>query len=222
MTKYRCTVCNYVHEGEIGENFRCPLCGQPGIVFEEIKEKKIEEGKTKYSGTKTEKNLLEALTAEAKLRNKYNFFADVAKGEGYEQVYNLFLKTANNEKELSRLWFKELELLKSSKENILNIINEESTSRINMYEKFAREADEEGFHNLALKFKAVAKIEKAHEERYNKLFNKIDKKEIFEKEEKTMWECSKCGYIVEEDKAPEKCEICEKLKSFVKLRNENY
>lgn len=222
MAKYRCTVCNYVHEGEIEDNFRCPLCGQPGIVFEEIKEKKIEEGKTKYSGTKTEKNLLEALTGESKARNKYTFFADIAKSQGYEQIHNLFIKTADNEKEHSRLWFKELGLLKDTEENLLEAAVGENYEWTDMYEKFAREADEEGFHDLALKFKAVAKIEKAHEERYRKLLNNVKMKEVFEKSEETMWECINCGHLVMRKKAPEKCEVCEYSQGFFEVKNENY
>lgn len=222
MAKYRCTVCNYVHDGEIGDNFRCPLCGQPGIVFEEIKEQKIEEGKTKYSGTKTEKNLLEALAGESKARNKYTFFADVAKREGYEQIHNLFIKTADNEREHSRLWFKELGLLKDTEENLLDAANGENYEWTDMYDKFAKEADEEGFHDLALKFKAVAKIERAHEERYRKLLNNIKMKQVFEKAEETMWECINCGHLVIGKKAPESCEVCGYSQGFFEVRNENY
>lgn len=221
MKKYRCTICNYIHEGELTEDFVCPICKQPASVFEEIVEKK-EEGKNKYSGTKTEKNLLEALAGESMARNKYTFFASVAKAEGYEQIHNLFIKTADNEREHSKLWFKELGMLGDTSENLLHAAEGENYEWTDMYDKFAREADEEGFHDLALKFRAVAKIEKAHEERYRKLLSNVEMKKVFEKSEETMWECINCGHLVMGKKAPESCEVCGYAQGFFEVRSENY
>lgn len=222
MKKYRCTICNYIHEGEMNDNFVCPLCRQPASFFVEIEEKKLEEGQTKYSGTKTERNLLEALSGESLARNKYTFFASVAKEEGFEQIYDLFIKTANNEREHSKLWFKELGLLGKTEENLIKAAEGENYEWTDMYEKFAREADEEGFHDLALKFKAVAKIEKAHEERYRKLLENIKMKKVFEKSEETMWECINCGHLIMGKKAPEKCEVCGYSQGFFEVHKENY
>lgn len=186
MEKYRCTVCGYIHEGNLTEGFVCPLCKQPASVFEKIEEKKNEESTNKYAGTKTEKNLLEALAGESLARNKYTFYSEVAKSEGYEQIHHLFIKTADNEREHSKLWFKELGMLGDTSENLLHAAEGENYEWTDMYSKFAKEAEEEGFYELAKKFRAVAKIEKAHEERYRKLLNNVEMKAVFEKADETM------------------------------------
>lgn len=222
MEKYRCTVCGYIHEGNLTEGFVCPLCKQPASVFEKIEEKKNEESTNKYAGTKTEKNLLEALAGESLARNKYTFYSEVAKSEGYEQIHHLFIKTADNEREHSKLWFKELGMLGDTSENLLHAAEGENYEWTDMYSKFAKEAEEEGFYELAKKFRAVAKIEKAHEERYRKLLNNVEMKAVFEKADETMWECINCGHLVMGKKAPENCEVCSYSKSFFEVRSENY
>lgn len=222
MEKYRCTVCGYIHEGNLTEGFVCPLCKQPASVFEKIEEKKNEESTNKYAGTKTEKNLLEALAGESLARNKYTFYSEVAKSEGYEQIHHLFIKTADNEREHSKLWFKELGMLGDTSENLLHAAEGENYEWTDMYSKFAKEAEEEGFYELAKKFRAVAKIEKAHEERYRKLLNNVEMKAVFEKADETMWECINCGHLVMGKKAPESCEVCSYSKSFFEVRSENY
>lgn len=221
MSKYRCKVCGYIHEGELTKEFICPLCKQPADVFEKIEEKSMKI-KNKYVGTKTEKNLLEALAGESLARNKYTFYAEVAKAEGFEQINHLFIKTAENEREHSKLWFKELGMLGDTSENLLHAAEGENYEWTDMYTKFADEAEEEGFFDLAKKFRAVAKIEKAHEERYRKLLNNVEMKKVFEKSEETMWECINCGHLVMGKKAPDICEVCSYSQSFFEVRSENY
>ena len=222
MEKYRCTVCGYIHEGELTEGFICPLCKQPASVFEKIEEKKVEGNANRYAGTKTEKNLLDALAGESLARNKYTFYSEVAKTEGYEQIHHLFIKTADNEREHSKLWFKELGMLGDTSENLLHAAEGENYEWTDMYSKFAEEAEAEGFYDLAKKFRAVAKIEKAHEERYRKLLNNVQMKVVFEKADETMWECINCGHLVMGKKAPESCEVCSYSQSFFEVRAENY
>ncbi|MCQ8213411.1 rubrerythrin family protein [Cetobacterium somerae] len=176
----------------------------------------------KYKGTKTEKNLLEALAGESLARNKYTFFADVAKNEGYTQIHDIFLKTAGNEREHSKLWFKELGMLGNTSENLLHAAEGENYEWTSMYDKFAKEADEEGFFDLANKFRNVAKIEKAHEERYRKLLSNVEMKAVFEKSEEKIWECINCGHLVIGRKAPEVCDVCLYSQGFFEVRKENY
>ncbi|SHE65485.1 rubrerythrin [Clostridium fallax] len=223
LVKYRCTVCGYIHEGELPEGFICPICKSPASVFVKVEEKSsISENANKYKGTKTEKNLMDALAGESIARNKYTFFADVAKNEGYEQIYQLFLKTAGNEREHSKLWFKELGYLGDNKENLLHAAEGEHYEWSDMYARFAKEAEEEGFFDLSEKFIQVAKIEKSHEDRYRKLLNNIEMQKVFEKSEETMWECLNCGYLVIGKKAPDVCPVCNYAKGFFEVRAENY
>nr|WP_307775220.1 ferritin family protein [uncultured Cetobacterium sp.] len=176
----------------------------------------------RYAGTQTEKNLLEALSGESIARNKYTFYADVAKSEGYEQIHNLFIKTADNEREHSRMWFKELGMLGNTSDNLLHAAEGENYEWTDMYSKFAEDAEKEGFFDLAKKFRAVAKIEKAHEERYRKLLNNVQMKAVFEKSEETMWECINCGHLIMGKKAPDHCEVCMYSQGFFEVRGENY
>uniref|UniRef100_UPI00387DBEA0 rubrerythrin n=1 Tax=Candidatus Cetobacterium colombiensis TaxID=3073100 RepID=UPI00387DBEA0 len=223
MVKYRCTVCGYIHEGELEEGFVCPICKQPASVFVKIEENDCENKESnKYKGTKTEKNLLDALAGESLARNKYTFFADVAKNEGYTQIHDIFLKTAGNEREHSKLWFKELGMLGNTSDNLLHAAEGENYEWTSMYDKFAKEADEEGFFDLANKFRNVAKIEKAHEERYRKLLSNVEMKAVFEKSEEKIWECINCGHLVIGRKAPEACDVCLYSKGFFEVRKENY
>lgn len=173
-------------------------------------------------GTKTEKNLMEAFAGESQARNKYNYFASVAKKEGYEQIASIFEETANNEKEHAKMWFKELKGIGTTKENLLHAALGENYEWTEMYEKFAEEAEEEGFIELANKFRKVAAIEKTHEERYRKLLKNIEMQQVLEKSEITMWECRNCGHIVVGKKAPEVCPVCNHPQSYFEVRKENY
>jgi rubrerythrin len=180
-------------------------------------------GKTnKYSGTQTEKNLLAAFAGESEARNKYTYFASVAKKQGYEQIAALFLKTADNEKEHAKLWFKELGLLGDTEENLLAGAEGENYEWTEMYEGFAKTADEEGFKDLAARFRLVAAIEKSHEERYRALLHNVQTAQVFEKSEVKVWECRNCGHIVVGVKAPEVCPTCNHPQSFFEVRSENY
>lgn len=178
--------------------------------------------KNKYSGTKTEQNLRAAFSGESEARNKYTFFASIAKKEGYEQIAALFLKTADNEKEHAKLWFKELNGIGDTAENLLNAAEGENYEWTDMYDTFAKEAEEEGFTELACKFRGVAAIEKAHEERYRALLSNVEMQRVFEKSEETMWECRNCGHLVIGKKAPAVCPVCAHSQSYFEVRKENY
>lgn len=176
----------------------------------------------KYAGTQTEKNLRTAFSGESEARNKYTYFASVAKKEGYEQISSLFLKTADNEKEHAKLWFKELNGLGDTAENLESAADGENYEWTDMYDGFAKTADEEGFHELAEKFRMVAAIERAHEERYRALLHNVETKEVFKKSEVKVWECRNCGHIVVGTEAPEVCPVCAHPQSFFEVRCENY
>ncbi|MBR6694170.1 MAG: rubrerythrin family protein [Clostridia bacterium] len=173
-------------------------------------------------GTKTEKNLQAAFAGESQARNKYTYFASVAKKEGYEQIAELFLKTAENEKEHAKLWFKELGELGDTAQNLLAAAEGENYEWTDMYATFADEAEEEGFTALAAKFRAVAAIEKTHEERYRALLNNVETAAVFEKSSVTVWECRNCGHIVVGMKAPKVCPVCAHPQSYFEVRKENY
>ena len=176
----------------------------------------------KYAGTKTEKNLWEAFAGESQARNKYTYFASVAKKAGFEQIAELFLKTAENEKEHAKLWFKELGQLGDTAENLLHAAEGENFEWTDMYDRMAKEAEEEGFKELAAKFRGVAAIEKSHEDRYRALLNNVETQKVFEKCEVQVWECRNCGHIVVGTKAPELCPVCAHPKSYFEIRKENY
>ncbi len=173
-------------------------------------------------GSKTEKNLMTAFAGESQARNKYTYFASVAKKEGYEQIAAIFQKTADNEKEHAKMWFKELGGLGDTAANLLAAAEGENYEWTDMYDTFAKEAEEEGFTKLAFQFRAVAAIEKAHEERYRALLNNVEMQKVFEKSEETMWECRNCGHLVMGKKAPELCPVCAHPKSYFEVRKENY
>ena len=177
---------------------------------------------TKYAGTQTEKNLMTAFAGESEARNKYTYFASKAKKEGYEQIAALFLKTAENEKEHAKLWFKELNGIGDTAENLRSAAEGENYEWTDMYDGFAKTADEEGFHELAEQFRGVAAIEKAHEERYRKLLSNVEAMQVFEKSGVTMWECRNCGHLVVGTKAPEVCPVCKHPQAFFEVRAENY
>ena len=201
MEKWKCTVCGYVHEGPMTPDFKCPICKQPAEKFVKIED--AAPAKNPYAGTKTEKNLWEAFAGESQARNKYTYFASVAKKAGHEQIAALFLQTAENEKEHAKLWFKALGELGDTAENLLHAAEGENAEWTDMYERMAREAEEEGFAALAEQFRGVAAIEKAHEERYRALLQNVETKAVFEKSGVMVWECRNCGHIVVGTKAPE-------------------
>ncbi|MBR3302353.1 MAG: rubrerythrin family protein [Firmicutes bacterium] len=176
----------------------------------------------KYAGTKTEQNLWTAFAGESQARNKYDYFASKAKKEGYEQIAELFSKTALNEKEHAKLWFKELEGIGDTSANLSAAADGENFEWTDMYDGFAKVADKEGFHELAEKFRGVAAIEKAHEERYRALLKNIETAQVFERSEIKVWECRNCGHIVVGSKAPEECPVCAHPKDYFELRVENY
>ena len=176
-------------------------------------------------GSKTEQNLMTAFAGESQARNKYTYFASVARKEGYEQIAAIFEQTANNEKEHAKLWFKLLqegEDIASTDANLKAAAEGENYEWTDMYDKFAKEAEEEGFTRLAYQFRAVAAIEKTHEERYRALLNNVEMQQVFEKAEETMWECRNCGHLVMGKKAPEVCPVCAHPKSYFEVRKENY
>ena len=178
--------------------------------------------KNRYEGTRTEKNLEAAFAGESQARNKYTYFASVAKKEGYEQISSLFLKTAENEKEHAKMWFKELNGIGDTAENLCAAAAGENYEWTDMYDGFAKTAEEEGFHDLAAKFRLVAAIEKSHEERYRALLKNVKTAEVFAKSEVKVWECRNCGHIVVGKKAPEVCPTCNHPQSYFEVRAANY
>lgn len=177
---------------------------------------------TKYSGTQTEKNLEAAFAGESQARNKYTYFASVAKKQGFEQIADLFLKTADNEKEHAKMWFKELNGIGDTAENLLAAAEGENYEWTDMYEDFAKTAEEEGFTELAHKFRLVAAIEKHHEERYRALLRNVETTEVFKRSEIKVWECRNCGHIVVDKEAPEVCPVCNHPQSYFEIHAENY
>ncbi len=217
MAKWKCTVCGYIHDGDTPPE-TCPVCKQPKEKFVKLEE----ESKNPYAGTKTEKNLWEAFAGESQARNKYTYFASVAKKAGFEQIAALFLQTAENEKEHAKLWFKALGELGDTAENLLHAAEGENAEWTDMYDRMAREADEEGFHDLAEQFRGVAAIEKAHEERYRALLKNVETRAVFEKSGVTVWECRNCGHIVVGTTAPKICPVCKHPQAYFEVRKENY
>ena len=220
-TIWRCRVCGYEYVGEeVPADFICPICKHPATDFEKVVEAPAP--KNPYAGTKTEKNLWEAFSGESQARNKYTYFASVAKKNGYEQIAALFLKTADNEKEHAKLWFKALGELGTVEENLLHAADGENYEWTDMYARMAREADEEGFHELAEQFRGVAAIEKHHEERYRKLLQNVEMKEVFKKAGVQVWECRNCGHLVMGTEAPDLCPVCAHPQSFFEITATNY
>ena len=177
---------------------------------------------SKYAGTQTEKNLHEAFSGESQARNKYTYFASKAKKEGFEQIAALFLKTADNEKEHAKLWFKELNGIGDTAQNLLHAAEGENYEWADMYAGFAKTAEEEGFPELAKKFRLVAAVEKHHEERYRALLKNVELAEVFAKEEEKVWECRNCGHIHIGKNAPEVCPTCDHPKAYFEIHAENY
>ncbi len=176
----------------------------------------------KYSGTQTEKNLAAAFAGESQARNKYTYFASRAKKDGFEQIADIFQKTADNEKEHAKMWFKELSGIGSTAENLAAAAEGENYEWTDMYEDFAKTAEEEGFKELAQKFRLVAAIEKRHEERYRALLRNVEAQEVFKKSEVKVWECRNCGHIVVGTEAPEICPTCSHPKAYFEVHVDNF
>ena len=177
---------------------------------------------SKYAGTQTEKNLLEAFAGESQARNKYTYFASKAKKEGFEQIAEIFQKTADNEKEHAKLWFKELEGIGDTAQNLLAAAEGENYEWTDMYEGFVKTAEAEGFKALAMKFRLVAAIEKRHEERYRALLKNVELQEVFAKSDVKVWECRNCGHIVVGEQAPEMCPTCAHPQAYFEIHIDNY
>ncbi len=177
---------------------------------------------TKYTGTKTEKNLEAAFSGESQARNKYTYFASKAKKEGFEQIAALFQQTADNEKEHAKIWFKELNGIGDTASNLAAAAEGENYEWTDMYDGFAKTAEEEGFHELAAKFRLVAAIEKRHEERYRSLLNNIEMAQVFARSEVKVWECRNCGHIVVGEKAPEVCPVCDHPQAYFEIHVDNF
>ena len=209
--KFVCSVCGEVFEGDKAPEV-CPKCKKAGVM----------KAVNPYAGTKTEKNLMEAFAGESMARNKYTYFASVAKKAGYEQIAALFLRTADNEKEHAKLWFKALGGVGTVQENLRHAAEGENAEWTDMYDRMAKEADAEGFTELAEQFRGVAAIEKSHEERYRKLLKNVETKTVFEKSGVKVWECRNCGHIVVGTKAPDICPVCKHPQSYFEVREENY
>lgn len=238
---WRCKICGYIHNSpELPADFTCPLCGHPAEDFEPIYQEGTapeaasptqnntnvkssqEEKMNKYAGTQTEKNLQAAFAGESQARNKYTYFASKAKKEGFEQIAALFEATANNEKEHAKMWFKELDGIGSTAENLKAAADGENFEWTDMYEDFAKTAEAEGFPALAAKFRAVGEIEKHHEERYRALLKNVETAAVFEKSEVKVWECRNCGHICVGTKAPEVCPVCAHPQSYFEIHAENF
>lgn len=221
MEKWKCSVCGYVHEGPMTPDFKCPRCKQPASAFVKMEEAPAAPV-NKYAGTKTEKNLEAAFAGESQARNKYSYFADVAKREGFDQLQELFFKTADNERAHAKLWFEELGHLGKTAQNLLAAAEGEHYEWTEMYEGFAIDAEAEGFPALAARFRAVAAIEKEHEARYRALLQNVETNRVFEKGEDVVWECRVCGHQVIGKTAPEVCPVCLHSQSHFEIRRENY
>ena len=173
-------------------------------------------------GTKTERNLAEAFAGESQARNKYTYFASVAKKEGYQQIAAIFEETANNEKEHAKLWFKALQGIGDTAANLKAAAEGEYYEWTEMYDQFAKDAEEEGFTALAAQFRMVAAIEKTHEERYRKLLSNVEMQQVFEKAGEAIWECRNCGHLVMGKKAPDTCPVCAHPQAYFEVHKENY
>ncbi|MFA7674209.1 MAG: ferritin family protein [Clostridia bacterium] len=228
-TGWRCRICGYIYEGEnLPADFICPICKHGAQDFEKItmddtnnndeKEKTMADLK----GTKTEANLKTAFAGESQARNKYTYFASQARKDGYMQIANIFEETADNEKEHAKLWFKALNGIGATDENLLHAAEGENYEWTDMYVNMAKDAKEEGFKEIAFLFEKVAKIEKSHEDRYRKLLKNLKDGLVFSKDQEMIWQCSNCGHIVVGRKAPDVCPVCQHPKAYFQVKAENY
>ncbi len=218
MSKYKCDICNKEFETSTKQDPVCPVCGAKGEKLE------LREGSptSKYAGTQTEENLKKAFAGESQARNKYTFFASVAKNEGYEQIAAIFLETADNERAHAKIWFEELNGISDTTANLNEGAKGENYEWTDMYKGFAETAEQEGFSELAAKFRLVAEIEKTHEERYRALINNVDNAEVFKKSEVKIWECRNCGHICISTSAPEVCPVCAHPQAYFEVKEKNY
>lgn len=225
QTIWRCVICGYEYIGdELPEDFICPLCKHPASDFEKVDQAAEQPagGTGKLAGTKTEANLKAAFAGESQARNKYTYFAAVAQREGYEQIAELFRKTAENERAHAELWFRALGGIGATTDNLAAAAAGENHEWTDMYVEFAQTAEEEGFPELAAQFRMVGEIEKRHEERYRALLKNIEMQQVFAKSSVKVWECRNCGHIVVGTEAPEICPVCKYAKSYFEISAENY
>lgn len=222
MKKFKCIVCGYIHEAEeLDPDFMCPLCHMGADSFVEVKEEPTTKA-SKYAGTKTEKNLMEAFAGESQARNKYKYFSQQAILEGYEQIADIFMETAEQESQHAKLWYQEFHGIGNTAENLETAAQGENDEWTDMYKRMAKEAREEGFEDLAIKFENVAAVEKAHEERYKKLLERIKNGETFKEEGAIFWMCRQCGHLHFGKEAPEVCPTCGFSKAFFERQKTNY
>ena len=213
MKQYKCTVCGKVFSCPDGDEPICPVCHVKGDKIEFVKEG----NRSKYAGTKTEKNLESAFAGESSATNKYTYFASVAKKEGYEAMAAIFLQTAENERAHAKIWLKELGGILDTASNLTDAAEGEHYEWTDMYEAFAKTAEEEGFSDLAKKFRGVAAVEKRHEERYRQLLSDIQAAEVFKKGSVKVWECRNCGHLAVGLAAPEICPVCAHPKAYFEV-----
>ena len=217
MAKWVCEVCGYVHEGDTPPEV-CPICKVSADKFEKVEEEK----NSKYAGTKTEKNLMEAFAGESQARNKYTYFAEMARKEGLEQIAAIFDETADQEKQHAKMWFSEFHGIGATDENLVAAAAGENEEWTDMYARMAKEAREEGFEELAIKFENVGKVERSHEARYLKLLDSYKNGKTFKGDAPKGWKCRQCGFIYEGEEAPERCPTCGYPKAFFERMTENY
>lgn len=217
MSKWICKICGYVHEGETAPE-QCPICKAPASQFEKVEEEK----KSKYAGTKTEKNLMEAFAGESQARNKYTYFAEMARKEGLEQIAAIFEETANQEKQHAKMWFAEFHGIGSTDQNLEDAAAGENEEWTDMYKRMAQEAREEGFEELAIKFENVGKVERSYEARYLRLLKNYKEGKTFKGDAPKGWKCRQCGFIYEGEEAPERCPTCGYPKAYFERMTENY
>lgn len=220
MKKFKCTVCGYIHEGETAPE-KCPLCKQGADKFVLMEETQVA-NKSKYAGTKTEKNLMEAFSGESQARNKYKYFSEVAQREGYEQIAAIFAETSEQERQHAKMWYQEFHGIGNTEENLKTAAEGENGEWTDMYVRMAREAREEGFEELAVKFERVAAVEKEHEERYLRLLSNIEKELVFKSKDPTKWICRQCGHVHYGNEAPEFCPTCGFARAYFERKPENY
>ena len=218
MAKYKCKRCGAIFEAADGTTPVCPVCGATGDELVPITDAPA----NRYAGSQTEKNLEAAFAGESEATNKYTYFASKAKKEGFEQIAALFLKTAGNEREHAKMWFKELYGIGTTAENLKTAAAGENYEWTDMYAGFAKTADDEGFPELADKFRQVAEIEKHHEERYRALLKNVETAQVFAKSEVKIWECRNCGHLVIGTSAPDVCPVCAHPQSYFEVHAENY
>lgn len=219
MAKFKCTVCGYIHEGDSAPE-ACPICKVGPDKFTKLEEEAKSRGK--YAGTKTEKNLMEAFAGESQARNKYSFFAEIARQEGMEQTAAIFMETAEQERQHAKMWFSEFHGMGKTDENLQAAADGENDEWSDMYKRMAKEAREEGFEDLAVKFDNVAKVEASHEKRYLKILETLKAERTFKGDAPLGWKCRQCGFIYEGEEAPERCPTCGYSRAYFERKVENY